>query len=360
MKRMTALLLCLLMAGTALAEQEIPELLEPVGVAMDTAQAYIGDLRETVLYDAYIAPEVHELSFTIDGRIGEVNVIVGQQVKAGDVLVTLDHEQALESIADMEAEIALMEATAACDEAIAAIDIELLELELARLSIQTPSDGKAIALKELEIEELLLAQERAKKTRQMNLERKREACEKVKADVQQGVIVAPCDGTVIHVADIEPGSYAVAYSALIYLADDSQLSIASEFISSVELAGAVEIYALVGGNRYEVVQRKINPDEYAAKLLSGEQMDITFDFIGQMDEVVQPGRYVALCLVRHAVEDTLLIPSNAVFRDEGGAYVYLIEDGERKRSEIKCGLITEWTTEVVGGLKEGDVVYVQE
>ena len=31
MKRMTALLLCLLMAGTALAEQEIPELLGPVG-----------------------------------------------------------------------------------------------------------------------------------------------------------------------------------------------------------------------------------------------------------------------------------------------------------------------------------------
>ena len=35
---------------------------------------------------------MEELYFTLNGTVGEVHVVVGQQVKAGDALVTLDQE----------------------------------------------------------------------------------------------------------------------------------------------------------------------------------------------------------------------------------------------------------------------------
>ena len=365
MKLILALLMALALASSACAEGDVPQLLEPVGVTMDTAVAYVGTLRETVMYDAYVSPEVYPLSFTIDGRFGEINVVVGQQVKAGDVLVTLDHEALEESVADMERAIAAREKSGEYDDTIAMIDIEILTLDLEDLLCAEPVDEKAVQLKRLEIEERELAWEKAKKLRQYELEEMYDELEKAKSDLGKGVMTAPCDGTVAYIVGAEngaaePGAYIGAYSPVIYLADESRLSIVSEFISSMELAGAKEIYVLVGGHNVKVVHREMDYETYTALVMTGSEINITFDFEEEPPADVQAGMFAAVCVVRNMAEDALLIPSNAVFRDESGTYVYLVEDGVRTRRDIVIGLYTPWETQVLEGIEEGDTVYVQE
>lgn len=365
MKLMLALLCALALTLPAYADSDVPQLLEPAGVTMDTATAYVGTIRETVMYDAYVSPEVHALSFSIDGRFGDINVVVGQQVKQGDVLVTLDHEALEESVADLERTIAVKERSGEYDDAIAQTDLEIMTLELEELLDQNPVDEQAVALKRLAIEERRLEWEQAKKLRSYELEELYAGLDKARASIGQGTITAPCDGTVAYLIGAENGSaergaYIGAYSPVVYLADESQLSVVSEFISSMELTGAHEVYVLVGGHRVAVTQRVMDYEEYQALVMSGSQINITFDFNELPPEDVCAGMYAAVCVVRNQEENALLIPTNAVFTDENGTYVYLVEDGVRTRRTIVTGMRTAWETQVLEGIEEGDTVYVQE
>ena len=60
------------------------------------------------------------------------------------------------------------------------------------------------------------------------------------------------------------------------------------------------------------------------------------------------------------IEDALVIPSGALYRDEQTSYVYKMVDGKRERCNVETGLITEMEAQITDGLAEGDVVYVQE
>ena len=96
MKRMLygllALTLALLLAGCAQKAEvvEAPELLEPVGVKVDTAVVERGDLFTLSSYEGSLVAAAEELSFEIDGQIKNVFVWPGKHVEAGDVLFELE------------------------------------------------------------------------------------------------------------------------------------------------------------------------------------------------------------------------------------------------------------------------------
>ena len=52
----------------------------------------------------------------------------------------------------------------------------------------------------------------------------------------------------------------------------------------------------------------------------------------------------------------ILIPSDAVYFDEGNAYVYVARDGAAVRTEVTVGLYTADTIAVTAGLTAGDEV----
>ena len=58
-------------------------------------------------------------------------------------------------------------------------------------------------------------------------------------------------------------------------------------------------------------------------------------------------------------ENVLTIPANALYRDEKGRYVYKIVDKQRVRCNVTIGITNEIKVEILEGLQEGDVVYVQ-
>ena len=69
-------------------------------------------------------------------------------------------------------------------------------------------------------------------------------------------------------------------------------------------------------------------EDYVSMTLSGETVDSQFT-IDNPDEYLSAGQYAAVCTEAKRTEDVLLVPTNAVYSDASGYYVYLIEDGER-------------------------------
>lgn len=350
---------CMLLGFGGIAEDAVPELLEPVGVELDTAQAYIGKISETVLYHGAVAPYVEEMYFPVEGVIDEMNAVVGQHVSAGELLVTLDNEAQEEQIAALERQIEKLELECSYALQLADLDRAMLELELQELLSRSPEDQDAIALKRLDMEQLETDLALEEELRMLKLSGVREELENLKAKVVESTIVAPFDGTVMFCADVSRGSYVGAYSPILYLADDTRLSISSGYVSEAYLTSARNYYALVGDKRYEITQVPLDMDEYMSSVLAGETIRSEFTF-NEPDDGLKVGMYAAVCLENKVVEDALLVPRNAVYNDANGRYVYVIEDGERIRKNVRLGTVTDWLAQIVEGLEEGEVVYVKE
>lgn len=68
------------------------------------------------------------------------------------------------------------------------------------------------------------------------------------------------------------------------------------------------------------------------------------------------GLKVEITTVTHTVQDNILVPSDALYFDNGDAYVYVIRDGAAVRTPVEIGLYTRDQIAVVSGLDLGEQV----
>lgn len=364
MKQFSARLGCLLLAlclslSSAACAQEIPELLEPVNVQLDTFVACVDDISKLEVHDASVVPYVEEMYFPQAGTIDEVHVIIGQQVKAGDVLVTLNQDAQVKQLESLRADMEALETDAYYAQQLVTIDLAILEAEKRALENQHTPDETAIALKALEMEELLLQQEMEAAVRALKLSELRGKLEALEKEISQNALCAPFDGRVVHMADVSRGSYVSAYAPLMFLADDSRLSVRSEYISAYTLGYANDVYALIGDKRYALTPVEMDTQAYVSLVFSGETPMTDFA-IDEPDENITAGKYAAVCLESLKREGVLLVPSNALYMGEGTRYLYVIENGVRVRRDVKTGVTNGIMTQITEGLEEGELVYVKE
>lgn len=352
------LTLCLSLSSAACA-QEIPELLDPVNVQLDTFVACVDEISKLEVHDASVVPHVEEMYFSQAGTIDTVHVVIGEQVKAGDVLVTLNQDAQTRQMESLRAEIEALETEASYAQQLVTIDLAILEVEKRALENQHTPDETAIALKDLEMEELLLQQEMEAAVRALKLSELRGKLETLETEISHNALHAPFDGRVIHMAEISRGSYVSAYAPLLFLADDSRLSIRSEYISAYTLGYASDMYALIDDKRYSLTPVEMDTQQYVSLIFSGETPMTDF-IIHEPDENITAGKYAAVCLESLKREAALLVPSNALYLGDGTRYLYVIENGVRVRRDVKTGVTNGVMTQIIEGLEEGERVYVKE
>lgn len=364
-KRMGAGLLAvavLCLSGCARNAEPAPEieLLEPVGVELDSATAYIGDLSQITTYDSAVTPEVEELYMTVDGTVEKVYVTLGDVVKKGDVLLQLDESDTQEAYDRLAEQIEYAQTVNDYDNRMAQIDIDLLKNELRAMQAQPVSEevNRQIELKQVEIEQAELNLRQTRERQQLSLQTQQKDLDALGEKLGKNLLIAPCDGRVVYAMTVREGDWLAAYKPVAYIADETRLYLSGESISASLSGSASEMYALIDGRRYEITPRELDREDYIALVLSSGEVPACFDF--EADEQVEAGMYAAVCLVSKARENVLLIPTNALLRGSGGRYVYVIgENGERTRRSVKTGASTAWLTEITEGLEEGEVVYVK-
>ena len=336
-----------------------PELLEPVGVRADRAEAVVGPIDVTTVLDASVVPAAEDLYFEIDGVVDEINVVPGQAVHAGDVLVTLSEEHAQEAYDALAGEYAYAQQMNALDNRLAELEIESLNVQLDQLRRDS---AESLEIENLELDisekELLLRQQRERQA--LDLESQAAALEKAASKLGHSQLIAPFDGRVGSMAELQPGAGVTAYSPIVYLIDETQLTLQSAFVYETQLAACDRVYALIGAHELALEGLPLDREEYTATVLSGGTPTSRFRFVDPLPEDVAAGDYAAVCLVSKSVPDALLIPANALFRDSSGKYVYVYEaDGEtRVRRSVETGVATDWQVQITDGLEEGEIVYV--
>lgn len=325
-----ALAATLTIAGCGLlpAEQVAlqPPLVQPAQEKLDIVKASRGTIQTFLKGTAhFVSSSAESLSFKDSGgRLKSINVIAGQEVKAGDLLVE-------QETGDLELQVSL----------------QRLNLERAQLLyIQARGDN----ISEIDI-----------RLREIDLDRENLTLQSMEQRLQKSRIYASISGTVMFVESLNTGDFVNAYQSILTIADTSKMQL------SYVAADMKEVQPVEAGMP---VSLKYKGKTYSGKVLQApsnvpigtdagkvERNAVTL-YMGIDDEPegIHIGDSAELTIELQKRENVIVLPRSAI-RSYMGRYYVQIADGERRKEvDVEVGLITPTEAEVVKGLTEGDQI----
>ena len=294
----------------------------------------------------------YKIGPTFAGRVKRLDVHVGDQVKAGQVLgemdpVDLDDRVRSQESAFKRAEAALREAEAR--QAYAQTQARRYEQLFAVRS--TSEEIVTTKRQELQIADAALSAARE------DIARARSDREGLVAQRSNLRLIAPVDG-VVAVRDADPGTTIVAGQAVVEVIDPKSLWINVRFdqISASGLAGGLPTRIVLRSRSGQTLKGRVLRVEPKADAVTEEMIaKVTFD--SQPETLPPVGELAEVTVDLPALQAAPLIPNAAVQRMGDKIGVWQVVDGDLRFSPVKLGASDlNGYVQVREGLKNRDQV----
>ena len=294
----------------------------------------------------------YKIGPTFAGRVKRLEVHVGDQVKAGQVLgemepVDLDDRVRSQESVFKRAEAALREAEAR--QAYAQTQARRYEQLFAVRS--TSEEIVTTKRQELQIADAALSAARE------DIARARSDREGLVAQRSNLRLIAPVDG-VVAVRDADPGTTIVAGQAVVEVIDPKSLWINARFdqISASGLAGGLPALIVLRSRGGQTLKGRVLRVEPKADAVTEETLaKVTFD--NKPEPLPPVGELAEVTVDLPALPAAPLIPNAAVQREGDKVGVWQIVDGDLHFSPVKLGASDlNGYVQVREGLKNGDQV----
>lgn len=258
------------------------------------------------------------------GEIRQIHVEEGDRVKAGDLLVTLDGERLRLAAVESRARLAKLE-------------------QEYRRQVELHEKGLVASVNFEDLKFSLDAERAAFKLAELRYSYTR--------------ITAPIDG-VVTARLVKPGQFLNESDPVLQVTDPDSM-IARIRVPQSELGkfalgqqATLSFDALPGLQQPAVVSR-ISPTVDPGTGTFRIQFELQ-----QARSGIAAGMFARVQLAYDYHEDAMLLPSQAVIREDAETVVYVVDNGEAKRRVITVGLTDRGMTEVLGGLQHDDQVIV--
>lgn len=309
-----------------LEEPLAPPLVKPVKQNYTTVEAKKGTIVSSVKGLGIFEPVnvVYHQFKEEGGKIKGVLVKSGDIVKKGDPLIQLEVEGL-----DIE------------------IKYKLLDVEKAKVGLETAKQDRNDAQMKLRLLELDIAQIQYERTL---------------SKLQGRQLKAGMDGQVIFVADVKPPDYAEPYRVLVSVADITQLRVAYESrgtdlqLSSVMIGMDAEVTW-----KEEVMIAEVTQTPSSAPITQDQQLreryaKLLYIELANIPDEVEIGDFADVMIVTKKKENVLLLPTRALRSFLGRNYVQIL-DGERiSELDVEVGIKTVTEVEIMNGLEEGQQI----
>lgn len=341
---------------------EVPELENAVGVDMDTEQVVRMDLSGVTSFSAQIVPEIEGLSFMSSGSIESLKVSVGDKVRKGQLLATL--AGASGKAKTLKDEIENLKISNEDQNKQSRYDIEMLEENVKSLRKQydkaKEKDKSKLKSQITEAEQdVKLAEEKLnqqKELQQLELEQKKAELREAQKSTKNNKLYSPINGEVVGTTG-GTGYMVQGGNVAIQVANMESPRLKTNYISASKLAKASSCVAVVDGKKYEVEAEE--QDISREDIEMGKHPDNTwFDFV-EKGVSAEIGKSASVELYTDSVKDALVVPANAVFGTGTEKYVYVVEGDAKTKTTVTTGTETDAFIQIVTGVEEGDVVYVE-
>jgi len=341
-------ILLLVLAACGAIAPEPPALHPSVTAQVDIAQVTRGDIRHL-----YVLPGLtRALSQPIilgegGGSIAGIHAFPGDEVYAGQVLARFDGgflQSHLDSIQE-----SVLAAT------------RLFELQhrqlVLRIEIMEAADNPEYAPS---IAQLRLEADQMQRRHSQNMADQQARINELNESIAGRDILAPIAGQLAYF-QLGGGWFATG-DILGYISQMDRIVV--EYIGDDrELFAEVESVKLFGitmdGLRHEFAGiRQLSLDEINHYI--GREMSLPVQFeLAEGEQPLEAGQSIFIHLYTVFAQDVLRIPSNALFNIDEGYYVHRIEDGHQVLVAVEIGVFSETYVEILGGLHEGDEVFVR-
>lgn len=367
-KRLCLVLACVVLTGTGCGQRqeaaqwkpEDVELLEPVGVSQSYETAARRNLYDAQTFYAQLCPYVEEYQLNGSFIFDRYGALPGEQVKKGDALLHSDYKAFDDQIESMEKSIAAMDEDyqefleqdrksreeALADQQGYAKVLQTLEREKPEEFLTDALTGeqtrnpaydqwynKPYGYRDFDsryhqVCQTILELDEALKERTELYELDREyallCLERVKEDRKRGTLSSGMDGYVAGVGAgnsyygdlLRQGDQAPSGMPLAAVCDPSRLEIRSQYLTKYAYQNAEEVYAIVGGKRYEVEYMPIETaEEYEKKKEeNGGTVYGVFYPVGDTQDL-KLGDYAVIVVKNKTRENVVTIPSDALVKE---------------------------------------------
>ena len=350
----------------------VPELIRPEAARLDTVVVDRGPVMELTSHIGVTRYQSESIYFINPiGNFDRFYVRTGDSVREGQVLARLITDHIEEQISDLRSRIAAMRRDNALEFDIRQVAIDIMVLNNAKAVADAAAnlDSAAFAAAEagaLAIERAKLDLELEKERRALALRHQEERLRNLQNLLDYAELVAPFDGIITYMDDIQSGNYVGVARPLIYLSTGDEII--------VEILGLTGMnFPTVGPGAPITWRPSIARDGVLARAyINGAAYDLVFmvtpvenrHFRPVQYEILsnsplQAGLYFPVHFYTVRLEDVVRVPANAVFTGPGGVYVYRMIDGELVNTGIQMLARTTSMVAVSEGLEVGDVVFVR-
>jgi macrolide-specific efflux system membrane fusion protein len=324
-----------------------------------TGEAKLADVVQTVQAAGVLQPKVKvDVGAQVSGQVRKIHVQLGQQVRKGDVLVSLDPELASNDVAQAEAALAQQAALIESRQA----DLRLAKAERAR-QVRLLA-GEATAATEAERAEVDLAKLEADLRGQgANLKRLQAELDKRRLSLGYTTITAPTDGVVVNLP-VQEGQTVIAVQVtpvMVTLANMDEITVRTRVpeadIALIKVGQRARFVTLAGeAQRYEGKVRVIQPvPERAGNAVF---YNVLFEVDNRARKLL-PDMTVQVSVDTGEAKNALTIPTVALGdRSDDGRFSVQVLDaaGKPQPRQLRTGLQDGAKVQVIEGLKAGEKV----
>ena len=314
------------------------------GVAKVTRQ----DLSKEVTIAAEFRPfEEVTLHAKVSGYVKNINVDIGDKVRTGQLLATLEVPELKDQLANAEAA-----------EKKAAADYTNAHLIYTRLQTVNRAHPNLVAEQDLDT---AAANDQ---TAAAGIAAAKAEVERYKSLVHYTQITAPFDGVVTH-RYADPGALIQAGTTsdtqalpLVRVSDNYRLRldfpVTEEYVSAVRPGQTVKVR--VGSQNPKTFTGKIS--RFSNKVDDTTRTMITEIEVPNPHLELMPGMYASVALTVETHSHVLTVPTEAVSGEKNPTVFVVNRDNQIEERPIKLGLETPDRYEVLSGVQEGDLVVI--
>jgi HlyD family secretion protein len=339
-------------AGFALWYGENPS------IPVEVASAERGPLRVTIVTNGAVEPiDKLEVRARLDGRILEIPD-PGRSLEAGEVLLRIDAGPVAAELAAAESErVAARDSLRSARDTLRRVrrltetDRELFEQ--GGITLERRREGLA------ELEEARARASSLEREVPLRLASLRLRIAELTAQRDEAEVRAPFAGTVYR-GEAKRGEAVRVGDRVLWFADLERLQVRTN-VDQVDL-GSVEVGQIVriASNAYPDRTWSATVSELIPNVVMKQSRYVAEGLarVAPPTAGLVPGMTVDVEITAQAVANALQVPSDAVFTDAAGAFVYRVNDDRVHQTRVSVGRTTVATVEILGGLEAGDQVVI--
>ena len=326
------------------------------------------------------ATELIDVGAQVSGQIKKLYVKLGDHVKKGDMIASIDSSTQQNSIDNKEAQLAIYKAQLESAKVALNIAKTQFDRENALFSKNATSKQEFESAKNTYSANSAKIKELEAQIKQTNIE-----LSTAKINLGYTKITAPRDGTVVSV-QVEEGQTVNANQTtptIVNIADLShvkmKMQIAEGDITKIKVGTPVE-YSILSEptKKFQTTVSSIDPglttlsdgsygssssskSSYSSSSSSSSAVYYyAQSIVDNKDGILRIGMTTQNELLIANVEDAIIVPSIGIKKDENGTFVYVLKDGKPVKTAVKTGIKDNLDTQIISGINEGDEIITSQ